>query len=63
MFLKECEDQLPSEMFAQMQQDCANHGNDLDAIRELFDNIEEICEEKNVTIELDFKDPILCGEF
>ena len=55
-----CEGQLAEEIVDQMKTDCENMNDDMEAIRDLLDNIEAVCAAKGVqtTIEI----PDACGK-
>ena len=52
---------MASEIVARMKQDCKDLDGDLAAIRDLFDNIEAVCEAKGVSITIDIPSDI-CGK-
>lgn len=55
-----CEENLAPEIVDQMKKDCENLVGNLDAIRDLFDNIEAVCAAKGIDIEIPIID--ICGK-
>ena len=52
LFCCQCEEKLADKIVEKMKEDCEAKEDDLEAIRDLFDNIEAVCELKGFQIEI-----------